>query len=359
MAGMIFQGAFCINKIGQAVMWLIDFLFEGVGNWGVAVILFTLILRAVMSPLDVWQKVVMTRNNRAMERMKPQLEKLQKQYGGNRELYSQKQMELYRKEKYSMLGGCLPMIVSMVIFFMVFAGFNGMIKQYNADMFEKMQTEYNVAFKAARDGGESTEDATAAAQDAVLRKYDAEYKKQIRFLWVKNVFMPDSWKRPVPDYETFIGSGIGKLSITEVDIEDGVTGYDKVMGVLTDKYNDVNRDGKKKAWNGLMLLPILAGLLTFASTKLMQVAQPPPPAPPRTGDGKGETAQNAVQTNMKMMQYFMPIMLGVLALLYSTAFTIYMLVSNIFSTVFQLIYNFAVKRNDKKREDERLSTTYK
>ena len=108
------------NKIAEGVMWLIDALNKGIGNYGVAVICFTLILKLAMSPFDVWQKVVMTKNNRAMERMKPQLEKLQQQYAGNKELYSQKQMELYRKEKYSMLGSCLPSIISLVIFFMVF-----------------------------------------------------------------------------------------------------------------------------------------------------------------------------------------------------------------------------------------------
>lgn len=62
------------NKIAEGVMWLIDALNKGIGNYGVAVICFTLILKLAMSPFDVWQKVVMTKNNRAMERMKPQLE---------------------------------------------------------------------------------------------------------------------------------------------------------------------------------------------------------------------------------------------------------------------------------------------
>jgi 60Kd inner membrane protein. len=69
--------------------------------------------------------------------------------------------------------------------------------------------------------------------------------------------------------------------------------------------------------------------------------------------------QGAMQANMKMMQYFMPIMLGVFAVLYSTAFTIYMVVSNIFTTVFQLIYNIVAKKHDKDAEDARLSSTFK
>ena len=66
-----------------------------------------------------------------------------------------------------------------------------------------------------------------------------------------------------------------------------------------------------------------------------------------------------MQANMKMMQWFMPIMLAVFALLYSTAFTIYMVISNLFSTVFQLIYNACVKVNDKRNEEKRLESTFK
>ncbi len=354
-----------VNAIARGVMWLIQQIYEGVGNYGVAVILFTLILKAAMSPLDVWQKVVMTKNNRAMERMKPQLEKLQKQYGGNKELYSQKQMELYRKEKYSMLGSCLPSIISMVIFFMVFAGFNGMIKQYNAQMYVDMSYAYYDAYDSAT--GTDAEK-TMTAEQAVVEKYETDYKKQTKFLWVRNVFMPDSWKRPIPNYENFIGTGIGKLGIKyDGDIssleKDGrqvnltISEYDeKIMKPLIVKYNDYNQDGAQKAWNGLMLLPLIAGFITFASTKLMKQVQPP--AMP-TANGQGEGMQNAMQTNMKMMQWFMPVMLGVLALLYSTAFTIYMVISNLFSTIFQLVYNLVVKANDKRREEKLQATTFK
>lgn len=191
------------NKIAEGVMWLIDALNKGIGNYGVAVICFTLILKLAMSPFDVWQKVVMTKNNRAMERMKPQLEKLQQQYAGNKELYSQKQMELYRKEKYSMLGSCLPSIISLVIFFMVFSGFNGMVKQYNINMYKDLSSSYystyetqyaavykteydklhNIEGKSETEADEAAtivakETATTAAQNAIVSLFDDKYKKK-------------------------------------------------------------------------------------------------------------------------------------------------------------------------------------
>ena len=368
------------NKIAEGVMWLIDALNKGIGNYGVAVICFTLILKLAMSPFDVWQKVVMTKNNRAMERMKPQLEKLQQQYAGNKELYSQKQMELYRKEKYSMLGSCLPSIISLVIFFMVFSGFNGMVKQYNVNMYKDLSTTYFSTFEAQKSTfytaeynrliGEgkdeqnaideasiiASEKAKPIAQDEVLKKFDEKYKKEIKFMWVNNVFMPDSWKKPIPDYDTFFNNGMGKLGIDQNSVEHGKE-YDTVMEPLSAKYNQVKRNGKSGSrWNGFMLLPIITGLITFASTKLMKQTQPPQPP---TANGSGKDMQNAMQANMKMMQRFMPIMLAVFALLYSTAFTVYMVISNLFSTVFQLIYNACVKVNDKRNEEKRLESTFK
>ena len=348
------------NKIAEGVMWLIDALNKGIGNYGVAVICFTLILKLAMSPFDVWQKVVMTKNNRAMERMKPQLEKLQQQYAGNKELYSQKQMELYRKEKYSMLGSCLPSIISLVIFFMVFSGFNGMVKQYNINMYKDLSSSYYSTYETQRATAYTTEynrlindgkSETEADEAATI------VAKETATTAAQNAIV-SSWKNPIPDYETFIGNGIGKLGIDTASIEHGNrTEYEEVMNPLIAKYNQVKRNGKSGSrWNGFMLLPIITGLITFASTKLMKQTQPPQPP---TANGSGKDMQNAMQANMKMMQWFMPIMLAVFALLYSTAFTVYMVISNLFSTVFQLIYNACVKVNDKRNEEKRLESTFK
>ena len=86
--------------------------------------------------------------------------------------------------------------------------------------------------------------------------------------------------------------------------------------------------GKNGKWNGLLLLPLLSIVVSFLSQKLTQVAQGTPP--PQQGQSQG---------SMKMMQYFMPIMMGVFALLYSGAFTIYMFVSSLMAIFFQLSFN--------------------
>ena len=86
--------------------------------------------------------------------------------------------------------------------------------------------------------------------------------------------------------------------------------------------------GKNGKWNGLLILPILSILVSFLSQKLTQLAQGTPP--PTQGQSQG---------SMKIMQYMMPIMMGVFALLYSGAFTIYMFVSSLMAIFFQLTFN--------------------
>ena len=60
----------------------------------------------------------------------------------------------------------------------------------------------------------------------------------------------------------------------------------------------------------------------------------------------------------KILNYVMPLMLGIFAIIYSAAFAIYYFLSNVYSTVVSLIFNIIVKRKDKEEKDRLLSTTY-
>ena len=66
----------------------------------------------------------MRKQSLKMEKMRPQLEKLQKQYANDQNTYNAKMMEMYKKNGYSMLGACLPMIVTLVIFMIVLGAFS-------------------------------------------------------------------------------------------------------------------------------------------------------------------------------------------------------------------------------------------
>ena len=130
-----------LDWLGSVIQWLI-----GIGPIvGVGIILFTVILKTVMLPLDAFSKIKMRKNNLKMEKMRPQLEKLQKQYANDKQAYNMKMMELYKKNGYSMLGPCLPMIVTLVIFIFVMSAFSSYSNYTNLHTYEQMASSYNAA----------------------------------------------------------------------------------------------------------------------------------------------------------------------------------------------------------------------
>lgn len=342
-------GKLIYNGLYQWVLsWGNDYAL--IGAFGITVILFTLFLKLATLPFDVWQKVLTRKNSLKMEVMKPELDKITKQCGQNKELFMQKQRELYKKHKYSAFSACLPSLVTLAIFFTVFSGFNSAVRHYNSAVFDNLTDVYDKAYVAAiaektdiiTDNTELKAYATAQSEAAVLAAYKPE-----RFLLTKNFFMPDSWKSPIPDIATYSGTGMGKLGITGTDRNE----YQKIMAPIIKKYNfDENN---KKVWNGYLILPIISLALSILSSKLIK----PPEAPQMAG--QTEEQRKAQQSQAKMMTYMMPVMMGVFALFYSTAFALYMVVSNLFTTTFNLGFNIVSKQIDKRRKDEMLTKTIK
>ena len=122
------------NLIGKCLVQLSDNL----PTFGVTVIVFTIIVRLILSPLDIWQKISQRKQSKAMRRLQPKLAKLQKQYANQPQLLRQKQAELQKQEKLHPFASCLPLIVTMVIFFVVFAGFRDLVSYQNELIIENV-----------------------------------------------------------------------------------------------------------------------------------------------------------------------------------------------------------------------------
>lgn len=343
------MGKFVYNVLYK---WVLSWGIESdvIGAFAVTVILFTLFLKIITSPLDVWQKIIARSNSKKMEVMKPELDKINKLYGNDRNMLAVKQREVYQKYKYSTFKACLPTIVTLVVFMVVFSGFNSAVKYHNAVVFENLQKvyeeSYSVAYEDAVQNGsnsvEAAQSATEIAEKAVVDNYELE-----RFLLTKNIFMPDTWKSPIPDVSTYAGSGWGKLGITDVD----KTTYEKVMRPIIEEYN-FNEKGKN-AWNGYLILPILVAALSIVSSKMVK-----PPEQPQVA-GQTEEQMKMQQSQAKTMQYMMPALMAVFSLFYSSAFTLYMFVSSLFSFIFNLVWNIIQKKQDAIERDRLMSTTVK
>jgi YidC/Oxa1 family membrane protein insertase len=122
---------------------LIKMLIEGIGMVGVGIIVFTLILKTIVLPLDIYSRIKTKKQALIMEKMRPQMEKLQKQYANDKNLYNQKVMELQKSSGYSVFGACLPMVVSLIIFIIVFQSFSTYTQYANAESYNGMVNAYN------------------------------------------------------------------------------------------------------------------------------------------------------------------------------------------------------------------------
>ncbi|MBQ3080656.1 MAG: YidC/Oxa1 family membrane protein insertase, partial [Clostridia bacterium] len=96
---------------------LLTGIYSFVGNYGWAVIIFSIAIKAVLLPLDIKSRKSM----RAMSQLSPKMEALKKRYANDQEKLNQKMGELYRKNKVNPLSGCLPMLIQLPILFIMFA----------------------------------------------------------------------------------------------------------------------------------------------------------------------------------------------------------------------------------------------
>ena len=134
----LIMSATLTNWVGK----LLEALYKAIGNFGWTVVVFSIILKVVLSPLDIWQRVSTKNQQKKMEAIKPKLEKLEKQYKNNPDLLKQKQYEVQREAKINVFATCLPLIVTMVVFFVVFGGFRALVTYENELIVEELDKAY-------------------------------------------------------------------------------------------------------------------------------------------------------------------------------------------------------------------------
>ncbi len=115
--------------VGHAVLWMLDVCYGLCGNWGWAIVLLTLCVRLILFPVNRRSQDAMARHQEAMARLKPKLDALRKLHEKDGRAFATEQMKLMRSEKVKLvpLGGCLPMLLQIPIFFGLFAALRASI----------------------------------------------------------------------------------------------------------------------------------------------------------------------------------------------------------------------------------------
>jgi YidC/Oxa1 family membrane protein insertase len=97
--------------------YLLSFVYDFVGSYGITIVIFTVIIRLALFPMYASQ----IKGQMKMQDMQPKTAEIQKKYAHDKTEMNQKVMELYKEEKYNPITGCLPMLIQLPILFGLFA----------------------------------------------------------------------------------------------------------------------------------------------------------------------------------------------------------------------------------------------
>jgi len=111
-----------------AALWLLKFLYRFTGNYGIAIILVTVLQKIAFHPLTVKS----LKSMKAMQEIQPKVHALQERYKNNPQKKQEETMALYRKHGVNPMGGCLPMLVQIPIFIALYNALSSSVEMWQA-----------------------------------------------------------------------------------------------------------------------------------------------------------------------------------------------------------------------------------
>lgn len=294
-------------------------------NYGWTMVIFTVLMKLLVLPLNYKSRKSMRR----MAEIQPEITKLQKKYANDQQKMNMKMQALYAKHKVSPMSGCLPMLISMVILIIMF---NAMRQVANTNL---------------------------ARQTLELLATGTQTNES--WLWIKNVWMPDTpfvpyvaqnanslamiteeiWKNTLSTVPAEWLPALEGMAITAENINSTV-----VFNVLSQNETWKSLQavsmtiptGLFGTWqifkqnNGLFILPVLACVTQF----LMSAGQNQQQPTPDNGKGTGN-----------FMKYFFPLITLFFCFSYNAAFALYWVVSNIYAWIETMVLNKVIEKKDK------------
>lgn len=112
----------------RPMLWLMKIFHSWFGNWGVAIILLTIVVKLLTL---YWTQKSM-RSMKEMQRLKPKIDQLREKYQNDKQRLNQEMMNLYKVHKVNPLGGCLPMIIQMPIWFALYRTLGNAVELYRS-----------------------------------------------------------------------------------------------------------------------------------------------------------------------------------------------------------------------------------
>ena len=314
-----------MDFISNLFGYLLNFLYNIFNNYGIAIIIFSVILRIVLLPITIKQQKSMKKNAKMQEEMK----KIQLKYGNNPEKLNQETIELYKREKFSPFTGCLSSILQIIIilavFFLVSKPLTHM-KKIDPNVINEYTTKIQQ---------ENESKVTSYQEIAIIDKIENEYceiEQQLQQENIENREELESKKEELNKYRInmeFLGLDLSK--------------------VPTESLND---------WR-VYIIPILYVITSFVSIKINTNSQKKMLEESKKKEivvnddkqdkEKSETdSLESMQQMSNSMMYMMPIMSIMIAIIAPLGLALYWLISN----VLMIIERFIIDKVSFEKEEE-------
>ena len=322
-----------VSMLLDADLWqtLIGVFANWITNYGWAIILFTICLKLVLSPLDIFQRISSSKQQKVMSSMQPELAAIQQKYGNNREKLNQETAKLYKKHNVSMGGMCFTMLITMVLTMVIFFTLYGSLRSYGEDKLYSTYANLDNKYQEAQvyvdqNAAEfsSEEEKNEYVYNIVKDTYK-EQSKQNSWLWVKNVWKSDTSVDQLVDFDQYASHE----GLDETEKEAAKVRYEFINDVV---------EKENPGQNGYYVLIIIAAAISFLTQFLSAKLMTP----------KGQK----LNTMNKVMFGVIPITMVILAFTSNVVFTLYIIVNSLMTAIISTILSLIMKNKNKNQPEE-------
>lgn len=353
-----------ITDVFAFIMKMIMKVIEGANgvNFAVAILLFTLIVKLLLLPLQLKSKKGML----DQQRLAPKVAKLEKKYGNNKQKYQEEVSKLYKEEKVSLMGGCLPTIITLVIVL-------GLYTVIYRPVTHLMNIEKNDGsiLAISQDLIELKEEGLYKVDGKALADCSTEEEKQEYLNSLSSLFEEGNTKGFMAVVESGSEKSINQVKIARLlygnievlneklaaeQAEAEAAGTEYTAPYSTKDFFDINfglfgldlgEQPSYKPINILVILPILSGITSFLLSWVSQYYQKAMMPPKNSGQKKGSSGvsqPNSAEQTSKMMMYTMPIMSLIIGFMLPAGITVYWILNNVFSMAQEPLIMFIAKK---------------
>ncbi len=299
--------------ITRPLGFLIQVIYNLVQNYGLSIILFTIIIKLILLPLQIHSQKAMKKQ----QKVQPIIAELQKKYANDQQKLSAEMMKVYKENGVSMSGGCLPLLIQMPILYALYRVIQRPLTYIKGIDFTSETVIANVQ-KVLSMMKEQFPDVIGNLADSTVDQINKMYQIHLS-TWADKLGLAKDFGWDINF--NFLGldlSGIPSKAITEI-----MAGNFSDIGTIL-----------------LILIPIIAMLATWFSMKQSQSMTQNPNA--------RQNEDNPAQSMNKSMSLMMPIMTGFFTVTLPSGIGIYWIVSSLVQIAQQYVLN---KYFDRKEDD--------